>query len=160
MTEAAPLEIHTDIVRPEWIDYNGHMNVAYYVLAFDFATDAFFDYIGLDHVYKAEANCTTFIVDMNVSYLGEVLEGDRLRFSTQVLDADEKRLHYFHRMFHAEKGYLAATNEIMAVHISLETRRVAPMRADLRQRVEALRENHTILPIPEQAGRIIKIRRK
>ena len=160
MIENAPLEIHTAVVRPEWIDYNGHMNVAYYVLAFDYATDAFFDHIGLDRTYKAEANSTTFIVDMNVSYLGEVLEGDRIRFSTQVLDADEKRLHYFHRMYHAEKGYLAATNEIMAVHISLETRRVAPMRADLWQRVEALREKHTLLPIPEQAGRIIKIRRR
>jgi acyl-CoA thioester hydrolase len=160
MTEKAPLQLHEDVVRPEWIDYNGHMNVAYYVLAFDFATDAFLDHIGLDHAYKKEANCTTFVVDMNVCYLGEVLEGDKLRFTTQLLNADEKRLHYFHRMYHAEKGYLAATNELMTVHISLETRRVAPIRKDLAQCIAALRESHATLPQPEQGGRLIAIRAK
>ena len=113
-----PLQLHESVVLPDWIDYNGHMNVAFYVLAFDQATDAFLDHIGLDHGYKNEANCTTFVVDMNVCYLGEVLEGDPLRFTTQLINSDEKRLHYFHRMYHAEKGYLAATNELMTVHIS------------------------------------------
>ncbi len=155
-----PLELHTGIVLPEWIDYNGHMNVAYYVLAFDLATDAFLDYVGLDQAYKKDANCTTFVVDMNVSYKGEVLEGDPLRFTTQVLNADEKRLHYFHCMYHAEKGYLAATNEIMTVHISLATRRVAPMRDDVLRRVEAIRDRHGLLPAPEQAGRMIAIKSK
>jgi len=160
MMDASPLQLHEDVVRPEWIDYNGHMNVAYYVLAFDLATDAFLDHIGLDHAYKNDANCTTFVVDMNVSYLGEVLEGDRLRFTTQLLNCDEKRLHYFHRMYHADKGYLAATNELMTVHIDLESRRVAPMRDDVRKRVESLRSAHAILPMPEQAGRLIAIRSK
>lgn len=72
----APLAIHTSTVLPEWIDYNGHMNVAYYVLAFDHVTDAFLDYIGLDHDYKAKANVTTFVADMNVTYIREVVEGD------------------------------------------------------------------------------------
>ena len=160
MNDIAPLQLHTDHVRPEWIDYNGHMNVAYYVLAFDYATDAFLDYVGLDQAYKKEANCTTFVVDMNVCYKGEVVEGDKLRFTTQVLNADEKRLHYFHRMYHAEKGFLAATNELMTVHINLTTRRVAPMREDVLKRVEAVRDRHKILSIPEQAGRLIAIRSK
>lgn len=160
MMEDGALHLHDDIVRPEWIDYNGHMNVAYYVLAFDFATDAFLDHIGLDRQYKQEANCTTFVVDMNVCYLGEVLEGDKLRFSTQILNADEKRLHYFHRMYHADKGFLAATNELMTVHISLETRRIAPMRESLQKRVSEIRKEHALLPIPEQAGRLIAIRSK
>lgn len=153
------LEIHTSIVQPGWIDYNGHMNVAYYVLAFDHATDAFLDYVGLDQTYKKDANCTTFVVDMNVCYKGEVLEGDKLRFTTQVLNSDAKRLHYIHCMYHAEKGYLAATNEIMTVHISLATRRVAPMRDDIRRRVEAIRDRHKSLPAPEQAGRLIAIKK-
>ena len=59
-----PLELHTSFVLPEWIDYNGHMNVAYYVLAFDHATDAFLDYVGLDQTYKKDANCTTFVVEI------------------------------------------------------------------------------------------------
>jgi acyl-CoA thioester hydrolase len=160
MMENGPLQLHESIVRPEWIDYNRHMNVAFYVLAFDHATDAFLDHIGLDHDYKKAANCTTFVVDMNVSYLGEVLEGDPLRFTTQLIHSDEKRLHYFHRMYHAEKGYLAATNELMTVHISLESRRVAPMRNDIQDRIAAIRQRHALLPYPEQAGRLIGIRSK
>ncbi|MEX2614607.1 MAG: thioesterase family protein [Alphaproteobacteria bacterium] len=158
--EEALLHLYTDVVRPEWIDYNGHMNVAYYVLAFDHATDAFFDHIGLDHAYKAANNSTTFIVDMNVSYLCEVLEGDPLRFVTRILDYDEKRLHFFHEMFHAEKGYLAATNEIMAVHISLGNRRMAPMGVGLQHRIAEIGNRHRQLELPEKAGRKIGIRRK
>ena len=97
---------------------------------------------------------------MNVCYLGEVLEGDPLRFTTQLINSDEKRLHYFHRMYHAEKGYLAATNELMTVHISLETRRVAPMSEDIKERIKLIRENHAMLPFPEQAGRLIALRSK
>ena len=160
MSKSSPLQLHESVVLPEWIDYNGHMNVAFYVLAFDHATDAFLDHIGLDHGYKKEANCTTFVVDMNVCYLGEVLEGDPLRFTTHLINSDEKRLHYFHRMYHAEKGYLAATNELMTVHISLKSRRVAPMREDIQQRVTTIKESHAHLPSPEQAGRQIAIRPK
>ncbi len=160
MSKSSPLQLHESVVLPEWIDYNGHMNVAFYVLAFDHATDAFLDHIGLDHGYKKEANCTTFVVDRNVCYLGEVLEGDPLRFTTHLINSDEKRLHYFHRMYHAEKGYLAATNELMTVHISLKSRRVAPMREDIQQRVTTIKESHARLPFPEQAGRLIAIRPK
>ncbi len=129
-------------------------------MAFDLATDEFFDYLGLTHDFKAIANSTTFVVDMNVGYKREVLEGDRIRFTTQLLDADAKRLHFFHHMYHAEDGYLAAVNEIMAVHISLETRRVAPMRDDLWRRVAAVRDAHAALPPPEGAGRVIAIKSK
>ena len=160
MTENNLLQLHESVVLPEWIDYNGHMNVAFYVLAFDQATDAFLDHIGLDHGYKNEANCTTFVVDMNVSYIGEVLEGDPLRFTTQLINSDTKRLHYFHRMYHAEKGFLAATNELMTVHINLETRRVAPIRDDILERIGAIRDRHATLPFPEQTGRLIEIRPK
>jgi len=160
MTENSPLQLHESVVLPEWIDYNGHMNVAFYVLAFDQATDAFLDHIGLDHGYKKQANCTTFVVDMNVSYIGEVLEGDPLRFTTQLINSDGKRLHYFHRMYHAGKGFLAATNELMTVHINLETRRVAPIRDDILARIDTIRDRHATLPFPEKAGRLIGIRSK
>ncbi len=90
------LELHTDTVLPEWIDNNGHMNVAYYCLACDDVTDAFLDYIGLTRDLKKTVNSTTFALDVNVSYKREVREGDPLRFTTQLIDADEKRLHFFH----------------------------------------------------------------
>jgi len=160
MTIPAPLELYRTAVRPEWIDYNGHMNVAYYVLAFDYATDAFLDYIGLDHGYKAKAGVTTFVADMNVTYVQEVFEGDPLRFTTQLLAFDGKKFRYFHSMYHAEKGYLAATNELLSLHIDLATRRVGEMAPVITQKLSEIFEEHRKLEIPSGAGRVLGMRRK
>jgi len=160
MSVPAPLELHTARVLPEWIDYNGHMNVAYYVLAFDHATDAFLDYIGLDHAYKAKANVTTFVADMNVTYIREVVEGDPLRFTTQLLEFDDRRFRYFHSMYHAEQGYLAATNELLSLHIDLSTRRVGRMSGVILERLQQVLDAHASLRVPAGAGRVLGMRRK
>jgi acyl-CoA thioester hydrolase len=157
---AAPLEVHREAVRPEWIDYNGHMNVAYYVLAFDHATDRLFDLLDLGVDYVKRTNNSTFVLETHVTYAQEVHEGDMLRFEAQLLDYDEKRLHYFLRMYHAGEGYLSATSEQIALHVSLDTRRTAPMPPEQRARVAAMMAAHQNLPKPEQAGRAIGIRRK
>lgn len=156
----APLEIHTETVRPEWIDYNGHMNVAYYVLAFDYATDAFLDYIGLDRDYKAKADVTTFVADMNVTYIQEVVEGDPLRFTTQLLEFDARKFRYFHSMYHAEKGYLAATNELLSLHIDLATRRVGAMGPEILQKLQEVMDSHKKLETPAGAGRVLGMRKR
>ena len=155
-----PLSLHEEIVLPEWIDYNGHMNVAYYVLAFDHATDAMLEYLRLTRDYKVRANSTTFVADMNVSYKKEVKEGDPLRFTTQILECDDKRIHFWHEMFHATKGYLAATNEILSLHIQLDTRRVGPMSKDVANWVSKVRDAHAPLPTPSGVGRLIGMRKK
>jgi acyl-CoA thioester hydrolase len=156
----APLALHSEPVRPEWIDYNGHMNVAYYVLAFDNATDAFLDYIGLDHPYKEQAGVTTFVADMNVTYVQEVMEDDPLRFTTQLLAYDAKKFRYIHTMYHAEKGYLAATNELLSLHIDLATRRVGPMGPGILERLEAVMQSHSALEVPAIVGRVLGVRPK
>lgn len=150
---------HTDRVRSEWIDYNGHMNVAYYVLAFDRATDHFGDGLGLDAAYRARNDASFFVVDMNVSYRREVAEGAPLVFTTQLLDHDAKRLHFFHTMWQAEEGFVAATNEILTVHVDMGARRSSPMGPEVLEKVEALRSRQADLPRPEGAGRVIAIRR-
>jgi acyl-CoA thioester hydrolase len=160
MSAQAPLAIHTDVVRPEWIDYNGHMNVAYYMLAFDMATDAFFDHIGLGEAYKTKYNCTTFSLEAHITYDREVLEGDPLMFKTYLLDYDSKRIHYFHEMYHATEGYLAATNELITIHIDFSERRSAPFAPEMMERLEAMMQKHKSLPRPDKIGRIIGIRRK
>jgi acyl-CoA thioester hydrolase len=160
MSIPAPLELHSERVLPEWIDYNGHMNVAYYVLAFDHATDAFLDYIGLDHAHKEKANVTTFVADMNVTYIREVVEGDPLRFTTQLLEFDDRKFRYFHNMYHAEQGYLAATNELLSLHIDLSTRRVGRMDEGIAGRLQQVFDAHTALPPPPGAGRVLGMRRK
>ena len=87
-------------------------------------------------------------------------EGDPLRITTQILDHDAKRLHYIHTMYHATKGYLAATNELMLMNIDYATRRSAPWPEWAMPRIEAMAANHRALPRPTQAGRLIGIKRK
>tara|TARA_B110000438_G_C15297777_1_gene429773 strand:+ start:127 stop:531 length:405 start_codon:yes stop_codon:yes gene_type:complete len=134
--------------------------MAYYVLIFDHATDVFHDSLGIDKPYRLDANCSTFVVEVHTTYLAEVLEGDEVSVSTQLLGHDEKRLHYFHRMYHAEKGFLSATNEIMTVHVDLGARKVVPMADDIRQKTTAMFDVHGNLPSPDQQGHTIGIRRK
>lgn len=153
-------EIWRESVRSEWCDYNNHLNMAYYVLILDHATDAFHDQLGLDKPYRMETNCSTFAVEIHTTYLAEVHDGDEVYVTTQLLDHDEKRLHYFHRMYHAEKGFLSATNEIMTVHVDLGLRKVVPMSAGIQQKAAALFDTHKDLPAPEQQGHTIGIRRK
>lgn len=151
---------HREVVQPEWIDYNGHMNVAFYFLAFDHATDTFYDAIGCGEHYKAAGNFSTFTLEGHITYDREVLEGDPLRFTTQLLDFDEKRLHYFHVMYHAEKGFAAATNELIAMHVDMHQRRSAPFPPGILTKLADIKERHETLPRPDKAGRIIGIRRK
>src|SRR5213076_1017148 len=98
---SAPLDRYRDCVRPEWIDHNGHMNMGYYLVVFDFATDEFFRAIGLDEAHRRASRVTTFCLEAHVTYHREVREGDPLRFTTLLLGHDAKRLHYIHQMYHA-----------------------------------------------------------
>ncbi|WP_119418151.1 thioesterase family protein [Desertibaculum subflavum] len=154
------LELPPAQVLPEWIDYNGHMNVAYYVLAFDKTLDRFCDRIDVGADYVKRTNQSIFTLEMHVHYRQEVLQGDPLRFTFQLLDADDKRMHYFMRMYHGTEGYLAATCEQIALHVDLGSRRTAPWPAAQRERLMALKAEHAALPRPAEAGSVIAIRRK
>ena len=151
----APLQLHTESVRPDWIDYNGHMNVAFYVLAFDYATDAFFDHLCIGRDYKAATSNSTFAVEMNVSYVREVHEGDPLAFRTWLLGHDHKRLHYYHEMYHADEGWLAAGCELMSLHIDMSVRRTAPFPDNIMARLDEVAAAHATIPAPERVGRRI-----
>ena len=155
---ATPFEHHLTVL-PEWIDDNGHMNVAYYVLAFDRATDAVYEQIGLSWDYLEQQNHSLFTLAMNVDYHQEVFEGDLLRITTQLLACDNKRLHYFHRMHHGKEGFLSATNECLSMHISMETRRSAPFSDETKRQLNQVMSQHKDLPWPEGAGRTIGLRR-
>ncbi len=156
MEVEAPFDQYRGKVVPEWIDINGHMNVAYYVLAFDHATDMFFDDIGLDDEYRKRTGGSTFAVESFVTYQREVMEGDPLRITTQLLGYDSKRLWFFHQMFHATEGYLAATTEWLNLHIDLNVRRVVPMPDNIQQRLGAIWAKHQNLPRPKEAGRSVR----
>lgn len=155
MTIDAPIERWRERILPEWCDYNGHMNLAYYVLVFDHATDAFWDVLGIGLDYRDRTNQSTFTVESHITYDNEVLEGNEVRCTTQLLGFDDKRIHYFHRMYHATDGTLAATTELLGVHVDLSIRRVAPMPDDVQARLAAVMDAHSGLGVPDEVGRVI-----
>ncbi|HRP75551.1 MAG TPA: thioesterase family protein [Rhodocyclaceae bacterium] len=157
---AEPLETARGDVPAEWIDYNGHMNVAYYVLAFDQGTDRFLGTLGMDPDYPRREGGSTFALEMHVTYDRELKQGDPYVVYTQLIDADAKRIHMHHTMRHATEGWLAATNEVITMHIDMGQRRSAPFPAHIQPRVDALRSAHATLPRPATLGRLIGIRRK
>ena len=157
---SAPFDGFRAVVRPEWIDDNGHLNMGYYVVVFDRATDAFLAHIGLGPADRARMDVTTFTLESHVCYLRELLHGAALRFTTRLLGFDEKRIHYVHEMLHAEEGYLAATNELMSLHVSQVTRRAAPMAGEVLARLEEVLRLHRALPVPTQVGRRIGLDQK
>jgi acyl-CoA thioester hydrolase len=143
-------------VRPEWIDYNGHMNVAWYVAAFDIAGESFLEQIGLGPTYRREAEASVFSVEAHVTYQREVHEGDLLEFRTRLLGFDAKRLHYIQSMYRAADGALSSTAEWLVLHIDMKTRRTAAMPESLIAKLRDLERRQAHLPVPPEAGRVIK----
>lgn len=157
---SAPLDRHRAVVKPEWVDWNGHMNMARYMEAFDYASGAFHTQIGMGRRYIDNKLGMTFVLEAHITYDRELRGGAPLRFTTQLLDHDAKRLHLFHQMFHAEEGFLASTCESMIMHIDHATRRPGPFRRVVQERLALMAETHGKLPKPAKAGRLIGIPRR
>ena len=151
----APFDRYRDVVRREWIDHNHHMNMGYYLVVFDLATDEFFRFVGLDDTHRRARHVTTFCLEAHITYEREVREGDPLRFTTLLLGYDAKRIHYFHAMYHGTDGYLASTNELVSLHVSQETRRSAPMAREIQDRLARVKSAHDAVPRPPQVGRMM-----
>ena len=158
-TVEAPLRLYDTTVQPEWLDYNGHMSESCYLLAFGDASDALFRYIGIDEAYRAGGS-SFYTVETHLNNYREVGGGEPLSFTTQVLDLDEKRLHFFHAMYHGRDGDLLATTEQMLLHVDMTGPRTAPIAPEVFEALTAIRAAHADLPHPEQAGRRIGIKRR
>lgn len=156
MTHPAPLELWSETIIPDWIDYNGHMNVAYYTLIFDHAVDAFFEYVGLGRDYRDSGTGSTFAVEHHITYDQEVVEGDVVRCTSRLVGYDEKRIHHYHEMYHVADGYLAATCEFLSLHVDLSIRRVTPLPSMILDRLGEVMTAHSALPAPEKIGHVIK----
>ena len=152
-----PIETHTGTVLPEWIDFNDHMYIAYYVLAFDHGTDGAFDYFGLGEDYCIASNNSSFTLELHVNYFNEIRLREHFQIRSYLLDVAPKRMRLFHEMHCRETGKLIATNENMLVHINMETRRSAPYPEEKYQWLQKIVEAHGSVPRPEQAGRSISI---
>src|SRR5665213_2943319 len=142
-------------IEPPWIDYNGHLNMAYYNVMFDRAIDELWLQLGIGPGYMKARRKSTFTAECHVRYLREIHLGDPVQVSILLVAADEKRLHTFEELRHAGEGWLSATSENMTVHIDMAARKTAPFPSDIRARVEALASAHARLARPEGIGRKI-----
>ena len=161
MIDPQPFFLHSERVRRGWIDYNGHMHEAYYGLVFANATDALYDHIGLGRHYREKHQASIYTVESHINYLAEVGVKVALRVTTQFLDMDDKRMHIFHAMYSGETNAMIATGEVMVLHVSMSGgAHAAPFPDDVIARMTEVVEAHQRIPMPEQAGRAISMKKK
>ncbi|MFD1966221.1 thioesterase family protein [Pseudonocardia alni] len=139
--------VHHDVVRPEWIDYNGHLSEPYYVLVFGDATTALMDRTRMDAGYRAATGRSLYTVEAHVRYLREIGPDAALEVRTQVLGRDAKRLRLWHELY--VDGRLRATEELMCLHVGPDG--AEPFPDDVAAALDALH----VPGEPEHAGRSI-----
>ena len=142
-------------IEPAWIDYNGHLNMAYYNVMFDRAIDELWLNLGIGPGYMKERHGSTFTAECHVRYLREIHLGDPVQITIHLVAADEKRLHTFEELRHATEGWVSATSENMTIHINMTARKTAPFPPDIRARIQAVTDSHAAVPRPEGIGRKI-----
>jgi acyl-CoA thioester hydrolase len=138
MPDHDALWLHEAAVRPEWVDYNGHMNEAYYVLIFGDATDAFYDHIGFDDSFRRREEVSLYTVEAHIRYLIEAHEGEALRIATRVLAHDAKRLRLHHTMVRASDNATLAVIELLALHVDKRVVRGSAFHPEIAARIAAV----------------------
>lgn len=160
MTSAAPFEVTGLEVKEDWIDYNGHLNMAFYNVLFDNTVDEAFAVFGLGPDYIEACGASFYTMEAHINYLREIHLGMPLRVTLQILDYDAKRVHYFMEMHNAEEGWLAATSEQLCMHVDMNKKRSAPFPDDVLGKIKDMYEAHKALPRAPQIGHVIGIKRK
>lgn len=153
--EASPFKSAIMQIEPQWIDYNGHLNMAYYNVLFDRAIDQLWLELGIGPEYMKARNGSTFTAECHVRYLREIHFGDPVQVAVLLVAADEKRLHTFEELRHATEGWVSATSENMTIHIDMAARKVAPFPADIHTRIQHVLDLHNAVARPEGIGRKI-----
>jgi acyl-CoA thioester hydrolase len=151
----APFVSSVMTVEPSWIDYNGHLNMAYYNVLFDRAVDEAYELLGMGQDYVKRRGLSCFTAEAHLRYLRELHAGDKVRVTFQLLSFDRKRLHYFEQLFHAAEGWVSSTSENMALHVDMNARRTTPFPDSAVSRLTLMKEAHGKLPRPDGAGRRI-----
>ena len=158
-SDPAPFKCSPMLVEPQWTDYNGHLNMAYYNVLFDRALDEVFAAVGLGPDYLKTSHHSSFTAEAHVTYLNELHAGEMVTIAFRLLDYDEKRLHSFEEMYSSD-GTLSATSEQMSLHVDMESRKVAPFPQAILDRLKAMHRSHAALANSPQVGHVIGIRRK
>ncbi|WP_310630744.1 thioesterase family protein [Paraburkholderia sp.] len=155
MTETtAPSVIYRDHVRAEWVDYNGHLRDAFYMLIYSFATDALLDAIGLDAAQREARGRSMYTLEAHLNYVREIKEGTPVRVEVSVLEHDAKRVRVYLEMF-AQEALVSASEQVL-LHVDRAGPRAAPFDADVLARVAALR-GESVGRVARYAGRSISL---
>lgn len=157
--QEAELILDRGQVRHEWIDENGHMNVAYYVKAVDLAVDHFCELVGLSELLRQGKRHSIFAAEIHVTYKRELLPDEAYFVTLQIIGLDEKRIHWFWRIYHSQSGQVAATMEGMTLSVDLTKRRVAPWHPETYRRMKEIADRQAALPLPAELGHLIAMKR-
>lgn len=157
MPDETPLVVYRDTVRAEWVDYNGHLRDAFYLLIFSYATDVLIDRIGLDDVTRRARARSIYTLEAHVNYMHEIKEGAPVRVDVRVLAHDAKRLHIYLEMFTDARRVPVAAGEQMLLHVDTSGPKAAAFDADIAARIEALVEaqSQANLPPAKYCGHVI-----
>ena len=149
-----PLKLFETRVSPEWIDYNGHMTESRYLQVLADSSDALLAWLGIDRTYHARAG-SYFTVETHIMHLKEVQALEPIHTTTQVLAADDKRLHVFQTIFHTPTGDALATGEQMLLHVDTKAGKAAPAEPAVLEKLRSLADSHATLPRPDVVGRAV-----
>ena len=153
----APVRSRPMTVRPEWIDFNGHLNMAYYNVLFDEAVDDLYPSLGFGADYQ-KTGFTTYVAEFHVCYLRELHEGDEVTVTFYIVENDAKKFHAYQEIWHSD-GWLAATAEGLTLHVDQSGPRVAPMPDHILQNLTEMQETQGPLPDDNRIGRRIALKR-
>ncbi|MEN5237483.1 thioesterase family protein [Pseudomonas sichuanensis] len=144
-------------VLPEWVDYNGHLRDAYYLLIFSYATDALMERIGLDADARGQSGHSLFTLEAHINYLHEVKLDTEVRVRTQIIGFDRKRLHLYHSLHREGFDEALAASEQMLLHVDLAGPKSAPFGDDCKDKLEKLIATQDSGLPPDFTGRSISL---
>jgi carnitine 3-dehydrogenase len=153
-SDGAPLRLVETQVRPEWVDYNGHMTDSRYLQVFGDATDALFRRVGIDDAYRKSGRAM-YTVETHVSHLAEAKVLEELYVTTQLLSVDAKRVHLFHHLRRSRDDVNVATGEQIYIHVDSAAGKASSMDGEVRSKLDAIHATHARLPLPQQKGRYV-----
>jgi acyl-CoA thioester hydrolase len=162
MSHPIALPCYHDSVRAEWVDYNGHMRDAFYMLIFSLAADGLIDLIGLPDAVRKERHRSIYTLEAHLNYLHEVKQGAQVRVDMRVLGYDAKRIHLYLEMFslgtmQSQRADPVAAGEQMLLHVDTSGPRGVAFDPDVEARVHELAQAHAALPPARFAGRVIAL---
>ncbi|MCX2688723.1 thioesterase family protein [Pseudomonas sp. DCB_AW] len=146
-------------VQEDWVDYNGHLRDAYYLLIFSYATDALMERIGLDADSRGQSGHSLFTLEAHINYLHEVKLGTEVWVQTQIIGFDHKRLHVYHSLHRADFDEVLAASEQMLLHVDLAGPKSVPFAQRTETELDSLLRSQEDLTLPDHLGRAMRLAR-